>query len=210
MFLVGEKVRLQSRPAGKAECPVCKGEREFNYESETSWFTLFALPVLPMEQLADYTVCTVCGYAFQSEDRLPVHVSLVKTVATYLLLGYGLHTQRQLAQQICAAVTGFELVDEELKQLISGLEARDIDITEVVKQYSSKTNSQGKAEVIEAAFLMTYVACEIEYEDRLRINLMANALGVGLEFVEAVIRRVRAQGYYGIQRHLQTSSDLQH
>ncbi|MEK9872100.1 MAG: hypothetical protein VW831_20455, partial [Gammaproteobacteria bacterium] len=53
---------------------------------------------------------------------------------------------------------------------------------------------------IEAAFLTTYICCDLQYEDRLRINLMGNAMDVGLEFVEYAIRQTRKTNYYGVRR----------
>jgi hypothetical protein len=47
---------------------------------------------------------------------------------------------------------------------------------------------------------MTYVCCEIQYEDRLRVNLIGNALGVSLEFVEYAVQKVRQNSYYGVRR----------
>ena len=61
-------------------------------------------------------------------------------------------------------------------------------------------NAVGKQAVIEAAFLTTYACCDLQYEDRLRINLVGNALGVGLDFVEYAIDNVRKQSYLGVKR----------
>ena len=66
-------------------------------------------------------------------------------------------------------------------------------------------NAVGKQAVIEAAFLTTYACCDLQYEDRLRINLVGNALGVGLDFVEYAIDNVRKQSYLGIKRLSQLS-----
>jgi hypothetical protein len=80
------------------------------------------------------------------------------------------------------------------------LETGDSQYLEYLRQASSRINSQGKVQIIEAAFLMTYVCCEIQYEDRLRVNLIGNALGVSLEFVEYAVQKVRQNSYYGVRR----------
>ena len=49
---------------------------------------------------------------------------------------------------------------------------------------------------------MTYVCCEMQHEDRVRINLIGDALGTSTEFVEAVMNHVRSQSYYGVRRCL--------
>ena len=61
---------------------------------------------------------------------------------------------------------------------------------------------KGRQCLIELAYLMTYASCEIEYEDRLRLNLIGNALDISINGVEAIINHVRQQGYYGVRRFL--------
>ena len=73
-------------------------------------------------------------------------------------------------------------------------------MVDYVRSHAASMNSVGKQQVIEAAFLSTYACCELQYEDRLRINLIGNALGVGLEFVEYCIGQSRRQNYYGVRR----------
>ena len=73
-------------------------------------------------------------------------------------------------------------------------------MVERVSQFASSMNAIGKQTVVEAAFLTTYVCCDLQFEDRLRINLIGNALGVGLEFVDYSISQIRKQGCYGVRR----------
>ena len=88
-----------------------------------------------------------------------------------------------------------------------GVAAGDLDVHKVVTRLSANVNAHGKQQVIEAAFLATYASCEMEHEDRLRVNLIGNALGVSLEYVESVINYVRSQGYYGVRRMLTSTQD---
>jgi hypothetical protein len=52
--------------------------------------------------------------------------------------------------------------------------------------------------VIQAAYLLLFSLRAIQYEERLQVNLIANAFGVGIEGVNEVIRLLQAQQYKGI------------
>ena len=108
--------------------------------------------------------------------------------------------QKTLVQNICLKLSGFDYPEERMRNAAFQLESGDSQYMAYLREEAARVNSQGKMQIIEAAFLMTYVCCEIQYEDRLRINLIGNALSVSLEFVEYAVQQVRANSYYGVRK----------
>lgn len=208
LFLVGEKVRSTARPLGEHRCAVCKAPQPFGLHEESMWFSLFTIPLLPLEKIAAYWRCENCLSAYQPNQLdEPSCVPLVRRVSLYLLLGYNQHDHIGVADDICQRVTGFGIEAEQSRELVREIAAGRLDMVAQVEALAHQLNIKGKQQVLEAAFLATYVCCDLQYEDRLRINLMGNALGVGLEFVEFAISQVRKQGYYGIRRLGQAESE---
>jgi hypothetical protein len=105
------------------------------------------------------------------------------------LLGYNQHAHVAAAQEICLKLCGFELTESETKDLVRDISARHVDILDYVRYQVPFLNAIGKQQALEAAFLATHACREMQYEDRLRINLIGSALGVGLEFFEYVIQQ---------------------
>ncbi|MDA0789790.1 MAG: hypothetical protein O2780_10085 [Proteobacteria bacterium] len=202
-FLFGERVRRRMTAAGNRECAVCRDEREFVHALETSYFTVFGFPVAPLESVADYVLCQGCETAFPDmASAEPSHVTAVRLVSAYIMTGYGMRHQIRIIQDIAARVSGFPFPSSDIERTIIDLEGDDI-----MKRLSGLAvymNESAKLKIIEAAFLATHVCCEIQYEDRLRVNLMGNALGVSLQFVEYAVSEVRRQRYYGVPRLLPT------
>ena len=200
-LLMGERVRAKSDTVGCHTCPVCKSGQKFTDQVETLWFTLFGLPVLPLEQCAHYWRCEQCHTAFKPRElRQPSAVPILKDVVVYLLLGYDQQVQTQLAGEICARVTGFEFPETEVRALGREIASGRLGVAEVVRRHASSLNAAGKQQVIEGAFLTTYACCDIRHEDRVRINQIGSALDVGLEFVTWAIEQARRQRNYGIRR----------
>ena len=202
MFLpMGESVRVKSESIGERNCAVCLSHQKFTKQQETTWFCLFGIPLLPIDEIACYWCCEKCLHAY-APQRLdyPSAVAPVKRLIVYLLLGYSQEQHHKIANQICLAIIGFELGDSEYRDLLEELRRGEVDIVEYVRGLASTTNGIGKQQILEVAFLATYICCDIQYEDRLRINLIGSALGVGLEFVDYSMQQTRKQQYYGVRR----------
>ncbi len=201
LFLMGERVTSKSEGAGFRSCSVCGDNEHFSHVTETNYFSLFGIALLPIEKLADYYRCDRCSNSYQ--DLLieePSQVPVLQRTLSYIQLGYGQSNQAALVQDICLKLCGFDYPQEAMRKAAFELESGESRYFEYLRKEAFRINSQGKMQVIEAAFLMTYVCCEIQYEDRLRVNLIGNALGVSLEFVEYAVQQVRENNYYGVRR----------
>jgi hypothetical protein len=210
IFLFGERVKRDSRSLGARHCPVCRGEKNFSHVLESNYFHAFGLRLLPLEKIADYQQCDYCESAFAYAPEVPVlpsQVSAVQTVIAYVLVGYG-HQDIDLAADVASKVTSFELSREDFQKDVRALAAGRLDLFEVLKEQARSLNLRGKQQVIEAAFLATHACCEIQYEDRLRINMIANAMDTSIAFVNATIEQVRRQGCYGVRRILPTQPQV--
>lgn len=201
IFLFGEKIRSRSAAMGQHRCAVCQGEQVFTETSESLWFCLFAIPLLPIEQVARYWRCEKCLTAYLPRElKMPSVVPVVRKITVYILLGYNQHEHFGLAQEICRKITGFDFPDDEIARVRRDIATGRVDMVEQVRGHAADTNGIGKQQIIEAVFLATYACCDLQYEDRLRINLIGNALGLDLPFVDYAIARCRKQNYYGIRR----------
>ena len=112
--------------------------------------------------------------------------------------------QLRVIQEIGSKISESDFATTDIEAISRRLEVEDV--MRQLDESSSTMNAFGKIKIIEAAFLSTHVCCEIQYEDRLRINLMGNALGVSIQIVEHAIQEVRRKKYYGVHRLLPTQS----
>ena len=205
-LLVGERVYSQAQDIGNLECAVCGKSEPFRHITETNYFCLFGIRLLKVNQYANYYRCERCGNSYSSESSdLPSQVESVQEVIAYILLGYGKYEEIGLAKDIALKVSNFEMQVDTLKDLTRQFSASNVDILEQLRRAAFHINLVGKQQIIEAAFLATHACCEIQFEDKTRINLMGNALGLSIEFVNQVVKSVRANDCYGVRRVLPIS-----
>lgn len=207
MFLIvfGERVHGASLDAGEKACPVCHRRTRFAHVVETNYFCVFGLRLLPIQKVANYYQCSECGNPFDEHIDVPTQIPLIGYVLAYLMAGYGVSEHKEVAREVCRKISGFDLTDRELIEAMRNIDAAKQNVFELLRRRAMSINAHGALHVVQAAFLMTHVCCEMQHADRVRINLIGNALGVSLEFVKAAIESVREQKYFGVHRLLPSS-----
>ncbi|MFT7306408.1 MAG: hypothetical protein ACI9P7_001674 [Candidatus Azotimanducaceae bacterium] len=210
ILIFGEKIKMETILLGERQCPVCQSLKAFHRVKESNYFCLFGLRVLPLEKIADYDSCESCKNAFPPNSNgavlMPAQLTSLQRVLSYLLVGYGMQDHRALACDIYKKVTGFELHESDIRADINSIERGQSDLFSELAHQNHQLNTRGKQQIVEAAFLVTHSFCEIQFEDRLRINLIASAMGLPIMFVSATIDQVRKQGCYGVRRLLNTQT----
>lgn len=203
VIFIGEQTVTRIQEEGIFSCPVCAKDQPYRRFVETSFFTLFSVRLLPLRNLADYHQCGSCGNAFHPlESEEPANLKGIRRVLEYIIVGYDMLDHQDSAQEIFLKLCHRQFKPEEIDKEISIIVKGEEDLYRFLRKIAFRLNIRGKQQIIEAAFLMTHACCEIQHEDRLRINLIGNALGVSLEYVETVINRVRSESYYGVRRNL--------
>ncbi|MCL6415698.1 hypothetical protein MIB92_08550 [Aestuariirhabdus sp. Z084] len=141
--------------------------------------------------------CSDCGHAFSSKtDSEPTYYDPLKSILAYLLAGYGLINGVETAKDIFQSATGSKIDFSDLQERVDNIQQNN-QLPDDLKQVARRLSWLDKVLLIEAAYLLIFTARPIEYEERLKINLLANAMEIGLEGVDAIIKHLRDQDYKG-------------
>jgi len=198
LFLLGEKTVASTESLGEFNCPICDTNKTLFRVIEKNYFTLFFIRILPLGTTADYNQCEGCGHTYSDLDAVtPLYFETVQSVLGYLLAGYGLSHGIAVSQKIFKAITGKEVSATEIQHHIKQMN-QGSSLVEQLKSNVDKLSWLDKSLIIEASYLLVYAARPIEYEERLQINLIGNALGVCLEAVNAIVKNLSAMQYRGI------------
>ena len=203
ILLVGEKIIARVKGSGEFNCPVCNSHSSYKRIEERNYFTVLFFPVYPLGTVADYVQCDKCGSPFEPNSHIiPGHFEGIRLVIAYLLLGYGVDAREETAIEIYQLVTDQLWPKAELHALVNQI-SRGLDIMAELESIAYNLNAQGAQKIVEAAYLMTYACCEIQYRDRLRVNQIGAALGVTLVEINQLVDRLRKNSFLGIRRHVE-------
>lgn len=67
MIIFGTSVRRSVIGTKPIYCPTCQTEGSCTHEEAKRWFTLFFIPVLPMDKVGEVVTCHNCGTQYRPE-----------------------------------------------------------------------------------------------------------------------------------------------
>lgn len=65
LLIFGIRIRFRTLATVAFFCPRCGGDREGQRRAARRWFTLFWVPVLPLDQVGEVVECTTCHTRFE-------------------------------------------------------------------------------------------------------------------------------------------------
>jgi hypothetical protein len=60
LIILGLRVFYRTMAQGMFYCRRCGGDREYRHRAGRRWFTVFFLPVIPLNQVGEHVQCTTC------------------------------------------------------------------------------------------------------------------------------------------------------
>jgi hypothetical protein len=67
LIIFGLRVFYRTIAQGIFHCRRCGGDREYRHRSGRRWFTLFFLPVIPLNAVGEHVQCTTCKTRYVTE-----------------------------------------------------------------------------------------------------------------------------------------------
>jgi hypothetical protein len=67
LLIFGLRVFYRAVGQGMFHCQRCGGDREYRHLAGRRWFTLFFIPVIPLNHVGEHVKCTICGTRYRME-----------------------------------------------------------------------------------------------------------------------------------------------
>jgi len=67
LLIFGLRVFYRTVGQGVFHCQRCGGDREYRHRAGRRWFTLFFIPVIPLNHVGDHVQCTICGTRYRMD-----------------------------------------------------------------------------------------------------------------------------------------------
>ena len=64
IIIFGVKPRYTTIASGQFWCPHCQAARAYEQRRARNWFTLYFIPLIPLNALGEVVTCTTCGLNF--------------------------------------------------------------------------------------------------------------------------------------------------
>ena len=160
MIIFGTTGITRTPGRGNFYCPGCGPDATYAHKKVQRFFTLYFIPLIPLDVVGEYIQCERCGGEFNMEAlnfdpsqqaqaleeifNLATRHTLIATI----LSNGGVHenqiaTLHQEYQQLTQSVVD----DEQLRQEVATLHAEGANITELLQGIAHAVNDQGNERV---------------------------------------------------------------
>lgn len=67
MIIFGTKAKTQTLRTGKFMCPRCQQERAYSYKKAKRYFSIYFIPIIPLDDMGEFVECDTCGMTYAPE-----------------------------------------------------------------------------------------------------------------------------------------------
>jgi len=194
MIIFGTRGITTTPERGTFNCPQCTSPQPYNFKRVRRFFTLYFIPVIPLDKLGEYIECPSCQGTYDveilnydpSQEGLQIEAFFfiaVKQVMIAMLLADGIidDSEVKMLQSVYLDLTGTEIPEEELREEIAVIQASGSSALQLIQELAPQLNDPGKETVMRAAYAIANADGRI---DDTESTLLAE-IGDGLGFTTA-------------------------
>lgn len=202
---------------GEFFCPNCNGKTQYSHKRGRNWFTLYFIPVIPLNSTGDYIECSRCQGTFTMEvlnyqapppgmgmgggaAPIPQHqlqemfVMAMKQSMIAMLLADGVVNENQIHQLRAKfqEVSGVGVTEQDLKEEVAHVQQQGSMAIGMLEQLAGQLNEGGKEMVLEAAYKIAIADGSYSSPEQQFMNQIAHALQIDHGSFQAMMGRVQS------------------
>ncbi len=200
MIIFGTRGVTTTPEKGNFNCPSCNSTRNYGLKRVRRFFTLYFIPVIPLDKVGEYVECTTCKDTYKPSvlDYDPIanagaieaeYHSAIKKVMIHILLADGIINDAEVdtVQDIYHRITGNQIDRTKFLDEINLIETNNEDLSRMLINLQGSLNDEGKEMVIKAALYVALADGEFHDEENLMLAKIGKDLGMTKAHIQGVI-----------------------
>jgi tellurite resistance protein len=188
IIIYGTRGMTSTGKMGRFHCPSC-GESAYKHQKVRRWFTLFWIPMIPLDLAGEYIECGKCYGTYDLEVlsydpaaekakfEAVFHTAIRRTMVKMCLAdGVVDPAEVEAIREIYSKLTGVELSEDDVREEI----AEAMTDTKTVQQYLQAGigmfNLKAKELILKAAFFVAAADGEFQEEEQKLLHNIGAAL----------------------------------
>jgi tellurite resistance protein len=203
LIIFGTRGVTSEVESGHFSCPSCETERPFVHRRVRRFFTLYFLPLVPLETLGQYIECQHCRDTYKlsvldydpkkSERAVEAEFhAAVKRVMVLMMLADGKIDDAEIEtiRTICSKLTKTELSKDDVDREVASAEADGRGLRQYLTSIVGTLNDTGKEVVVKAAYFVASADGEVSIEETNLLAELAAALEMSPTAFKGAIEQV--------------------
>ncbi len=198
IFLWGTKGVTKTEATGQFYCPSCLETTQYSLKSVRKWFTVYFVPVIPLEKVVDYVECQNCKETYKrqvleadkpdekllSEFR---RTALGIMVSMLLVDGHIDEEEITMVQSIYNQLTKKPIPRDALLGVVNSIKSSKPDVLSTLHKMSWSLNDEGKEIILKAAFYVAMADGHLRDEEKRYLISIGKALQMSDSHIKGVI-----------------------
>ena len=179
MIIFGTRGVTTTPETGEFFCPGCNMQHKFRRRRVRRFFTLYFIPIIPMDKLGEYIECHRCGKTWDvavldfdpdegAAEFEAVFHRAVKRVMVAMLLADGVVEDAEIetVREIYGHLTNSNISRSDVQKEITNVQQSGKSIMGSLSELSGNLNDQGKEMVIRAAYFVAASDGEFHQDEK--------------------------------------------
>jgi uncharacterized tellurite resistance protein B-like protein len=161
MIIWGSRGLTSVVEAGQFHCPQCATVRACSLKQVRNFFTLYFIPIIPLDVAGRFVECGSCGGTFAEEimsydpekERMELNTRMLRVMVMAALAdGEVDHAEQQEIKKQYLELAGLPVPAETLRDEIAMATSSGADLNSFVSTFENELSPHGRALVVKLAF----------------------------------------------------------
>ena len=200
MIIWGSRGITSSLAKGLFHCPKCDQQRSYDHKKVRRFFTLYFIPLIPLQDLGEYVECQTCKGTYKEDVlrydpraqeeafRQAFDYAIQRTLVLVMLAdGSAQAVELQALASLYRAYGGRALGPQEVQAMIAKATADTRSLAQHLGPLAAQLNPTGKERLLEAAVRMAAADGGLQPQELGALDEMAAALGVSSAHLKGIV-----------------------
>lgn len=207
MLIFGTRGLTTTPEKGTFHCPSCGTGSNFRWRRVRRFFTLYFIPIIPLNRLGEYIECDHCKGTYNLEvlqfdpqkiarDFEAEYHKAVRKVMIAMMLADG-QIDASESQMVCTLyqeLTGRPMFPGDIQMEVSELQISGATVESALGGLVGSLNSNGKERVIEAAWRIAHADGEFHQSEQALLARIAGVLELSNSHYQGILQTLSTQG----------------
>jgi tellurite resistance protein len=185
LLIFGLSVFFRTVGQGDFHCPSCGGDRHYRQRFARRWFTLFFIPVIPLNRVGEVVECATCRTRYAPEVlRMPTAQQMAAALPTAVraaaaaVLAAGDPASSAARARAVEAVRGYGFAAFDDAMLSADLAGPQDGAGEVIAQAGAQLTTEAREWFLAQVVRIALADGAIENGERQALHMVAGRLGM--------------------------------
>lgn len=205
LIIFGTRGVTSSVATGQFNCPGCAAKRAFVHKRVRRFFTLYFIPIIPLDVVGEYVECQQCRSTYRPEvlSYDPVEKAgtieaefhaVVKRVMVLMMLADGKIEEQEIEtiRLIYGKLASRELSKEDVDREVAASRTDGRGLRQYLASAIGNLNDTGKEVVLKAAYFVAAADGNVSSEETNLLAELATALEMSPTHFKTVMEKLAA------------------